>query len=265
MADRLLEVYFCGGSHLGTQGLSPTQVFPVLVSRGLRRAWGAVSSRSVHASGKPQDLPLELGAKLSGAPFLLVVLPRNMFAVPLPMYVRMAVPRFGGRPMAAPETFLRRPTRRGEVRRRLIGLARLAIGLGLCVGLLPGLPRKASRYGRAMDAAIAYARGRGCRCVIWATPIPLDQRRFPGSLPYQAAIAGTIRRRAGRDVVVVDLYHRFKKIQRESQLSQDPLHLTAAGHRIVAEEVLAAILERTPPAATGSRPGAPSQDGEAQP
>ncbi|MGH7903317.1 MAG: hypothetical protein ACREPA_04210 [Candidatus Dormibacteraceae bacterium] len=232
-----VDLLFFGGSHMAAVGVPATSVFTVLVSRRLRAAWPAIriSTRGVFYSGNPADLPEAMSGAVGPAPSIVIVLPRNMHGIPMLLHLKGRLGAIFGH--LAPPGLATRP-----VRRRLRTGYRLAAAAVLAASALPTVPGHLARYGRALDAAIDLARSGGATLIVLTTPIPLPLRRFPGAV-YQGAFARLIRRRAAPDVRIADVLREGRK-QRAARITQpaDPLHLTPAGHRFLAEVLGGAIL-----------------------
>lgn len=254
----------CGGSHLAATGVAPTQTFPVLLGRRLRadRRFGPL--RTVFYSGRPEELRHrpELGRSAS---FVLVLIPRNMYGIPLPHHFTLALARLRGRRLTLDDLGARavqdqRPAppsppagggppgaalapglRRGARLRPRRALRWLG-GLLLTTGCLPALPVLRARYARQLDGLLGQLRSLGCRAVVLATPIPLPGAEYPGAVWYQAALARELRRSRGRDVAVADAYRRLRRLpHRGWTLPGDALHLSVQGHRELADELVAAL------------------------
>lgn len=254
----------CGGSHLAATGVVPTQTFPVLIGRRLRadRRFGTL--HTVFYSGRPEELRQrpELGESSS---FVLVLIPRNMYGIPLPHHFTLALARLRGRRLTLEDLGARavqdrppaatasaggdaplspaggeRPRPDGRVRtRRAI---RWFGGLLLTAGCLPALPFLRARYARQLDRLLGHARSFGCRAVVLTTPIPLPSAEYPGARWYQAALARDLRRRRGGDVAVADAYRRLRRLPPQGwALPGDALHLSAKGHRELADELVTAL------------------------
>jgi hypothetical protein len=85
----------CGGSHLAATGVAPTQTFPVLIGRRLRgdRRFGPL--HTVFYSGRPEELRSRPELERDAA-FVLVLIPRNMYGIPLPHHFTLALARLRG-------------------------------------------------------------------------------------------------------------------------------------------------------------------------
>lgn len=265
--DARPELVICGGSHMAAVGVLPTQTFPVLVARRFREAATFGRVRTVFYSGDPRGLNLQELANPNG--FVLVVLPRNMYGVPLPHHLTLVLARLRGQRLTLDDLGRRAPAppaptgpaqgepspappaptgARGEPAPPPPGPSRLRAGLrwltamAVAVACLPALPFTLVRYGRHLDSALSEASSYGCDQVVLTTPIPLSWRRYPGASWYQAGLAWLLRRRARDGVVVADAFrclHRLADARRT--LADDPLHLTPEGHRALAEEISLAL------------------------
>jgi hypothetical protein len=265
------DLVICGGSHLAAAGVAPTQTFPVLVGRLLRgdRRFGPLET--VFYSGRPEELR-DRPELVRHSPFVLVLIPRNMYGIPLPHHLTLALARLRGQRVTledlgaravrkqpeephlalqaggeeAPEGPGSAPGElRGVVRARR-SRAREALrwlaGLALTASCLPALPFLGPRYARQLDRLLASARSHGCRAVVLSTPIPLPASEYPGTAWYQATLARELRRHGGGDVAVADAYRRLRRLGHRSwTLPGDALHLNPEGHRELAEEVVAAL------------------------
>ena len=260
----------CGGSHLAATGVAPTQAFPVLLGRRLRadRRFGPL--HTVFYSGRPEELRQrpELGQSSS---FVLVLIPRNMYGIPLPHHFTLALARLRGRRLtledlgaralqerppapealpggdAPPEVAPAGP-RPGRALVRPRRVVRWVGGLVLTAACLPALPLLRARYARQLDALLRQARSLGCRAVVLTTPIPLPGVEYPGAAWFQAALARELRRSRDREVVVADAFRRLRRLPHGGwALPGDALHLSVEGHRELADELVAA-LNRVAPA-----------------
>lgn len=241
MVDRPI-LYLCCGSHLAARGVAPTQVFSVLVRRGLRTVDSPSVVRPIHYSGDMTDLARILEAEIKAPGSALVVLPRNMHGIPMLLHL-------GGRKRRLAQAIdpnrLAQSRKRGAVllRRALAGLSWTA-GLMLTIVELGALPRRLRQYREGVARVTALARRRGCRFVILSTPVPLPLRHFPGAL-HQLAYGALIRGQSSTDVTIVDLSRALRQAGlRRCLLRHDPLHMTAAGHRLVAEQILSVLQPR---------------------
>lgn len=247
------DLLICGGSHLAAVGVPPTGTFPVLVARRLRPWRLFADLRTVFYSGDPAELVRRQDVS-SPRGSVVVLLPRNMYGIPLPHHLTMALARLRGRRLTLEDLGRRAPQPvvgdDGEgpapsapgAERRAGPALRWLVALGLSIACLPSLPFVVSRYGRRLDAVLASGSSLGWRRVVLTTPIPLPWRRYPGASWYQAALAQVLRRRAGDVVTVADAYRRLKRLPPHLRtLPGDPLHLTAEGHRTLADEITAAL------------------------
>jgi hypothetical protein len=250
------DVVLCGGSHLAATGVRPTEAMPVLLARRLRR-------RGCHAQLELLFLergPLDLidNEQLRGRTgYQLMLIPRNVVDMPLPHHLTMLGARLRGKRVtledlgrrateaeyptsASTPGPRRRPALRPRIRRRLRWLA----ALGLATAGLLVLPLTLTRYGRRLDAAVAWALDNGCTRVVLATPVPLSWRDYPGVSWHQHAVAWLVRRRAGGRVVVADAYARLGKLPRAGREQPgDPLHLRPEGLRELAGVLEQALTE----------------------
>lgn len=254
----------CGGSHLAATGVAPTQTFPVLMGRRLRAGRRFGTLHTVFYSGRPEELRLrpELGESSS---FVLVLIPRNMYGIPLPHHFTLALARLRGRRLTLEDLGARavqsrtpvataaaggdaplppaggaspRPDARVRTRRAMRWLG----GFLLTAGCLPALPFLRARYARQLNRLLGQARSFGCRAVVLTTPIPLPGAEYPGASWYQAALARELRRSRGRDVAVADAYRRLRRLPRRGwTLPGDALHLSVQGHRELADELVDAL------------------------
>lgn len=237
------DVVLCGGSHLAATGVRPTEAMPVLLARRLRRRCRSVHLDMVFLEGGPLDL-VDHAQLRDRAGYQLVLIPRNATEMPLPHHLTLLGARLRGRrltlddlgrratqdpsPAPAPQA---PPLRRSRLRLRLRWLA----GLGLATAGLLMLPVTLIRYGRRLDAAIAWVLANGCRRVVLATPIPLSWRAYPGVSWHQHAVARLVRRRAGGRVAVADAYARLRRLAGTGvEQAGDPLHLGPEGLRELA-------------------------------
>jgi lysophospholipase L1-like esterase len=243
----------CGGSHMAAVGVLPTQTFPVLVARRFREAATFGRVRTVFYTGDPRGLGLQDLANPNG--FVLVVLPRNMYGVPLPHHLTLVLARLRGRRLTLDDLGRRAPVppaptgpAQGEQAPPPRGPSRLRAGvrwltaMAVAVACLPALPFTLALYGRRLDSALTEASSYGCNQVVLTTPIPLSWRRYPGASWYQAGLAWLLRRRAREGVVVADAFRRLHRLaDARRTLPDDPLHLTPEGHRALAEEISLAL------------------------
>jgi len=255
-----LDIYYCGGSQVAGMGLPVTQAMPVQVTRALRERWGRKLGHAymLEYSGDPRDLERALRARRISRPFILVIVPRNVYVWGVPQVGDLrqnfrgvaafdagvidvvphdrppgplgaaAAPPFPalgaavGPPLAAPAKLGRRAWRTppAEVRRRAWLATRSALKALWYAGWLPTLPWWVLRYDRALRSLRQLARQAGCRLLVVATPVPLCVPSFqtPGLHWYVALLARYLRAQAGGEVVVADLYARLQ------DPSPEPLH-----------------------------------------
>jgi hypothetical protein len=252
-----LDVYYCGGSQVAGMGLPVTQALPVQVTRALRERWGAKLGHAymLEYSGAPADLEATLRARRLSRPFILVLVPRNVYVWGVPQlgdlrrqfrgvaaFDRAVVgdPASGRARSPAPETqAARQPARRAWLVARSAGKA------AWYALWLPTLPWWALRYARAFRALRRFARQAGCQLFVLATPVPLPAAgsQTPGLHWYVALLARYLRTQEGGDVVVADLYARLQGPSAEPlQFWHDQMvHLTTAGTRRAATVLLEAI------------------------
>jgi hypothetical protein len=243
-ADVPLTVILVGGSHLGSSGLSPVSNFAVLVSRSLRASLGPSfgGTRSVFHEG---DLAAYVDALPSALPAnsVPVLLPRNLAIVPMLGELRGAAARVrGGRPVQFRSAFAVRESWWGEAVRRVRLGSRSAAGFVWAAVNLALLPRRLSAYRKTFDETLVELESRGVSLVILATPIPLRSRDFPLAQLYQRAFARCVRARRQPGVGVADLFASLTVERHAFLQAEDPLHLTAEGHRRVARSIVEAIL-----------------------
>jgi hypothetical protein len=255
-------------------GLPVTQALPVQVTRALRARWGRALGHAymLEYSGDPRDLERALRGRRIPRPFILVLVPRNVYVWGVPqlgdlrrsfrgvaamdaavmddVQGHMAVP-----PPSPPAAPLPNPPAAVPTGPPTLPLARLKREAWLqaraaakalwYLAWLPTLPLWALRYDRALRSLLRYARQAGCRLVALATPVPLriGNPRTPGLHWYVALLAAYLRTQAGADVVVADLYARLLAPSREPLyfLHDRMVHLTTAGTQIAAAVVQAAI------------------------
>jgi hypothetical protein len=240
-------------------GLPVTQALPVQVTRVLRERWGR---RLGHAymleySGDPRDLERELRAQRLPRPFILVLVPRNVYVWGVPQLADMRR-YFGG--VAAMDRAVMDdvvgyllpgalvgppPAPTGPARRAWL-VSREAVKVLWYALWLPTMPWWVLRYELALRSLRRFARQAGCRLLVLATPVPLrdGRSRLPGLHWYVALLATFLRAHDAGDVVVADLYAGLR------EPSPEPLHfyhdrmvhLTSVGTRRAAEIVLAAIV-----------------------
>ena len=245
-ADRV-DVYFCGGSHLGNRGVPPTQAFPVLISRALRAAWGQHfgTSRSILLPETATALEARFRQKhLGETPFVFVLLPRNAYIAILPWRVRqwLAAVRASRGSEVAPGIEPVADMIREDAPSPAIkgGGFRNAVA---ALAFSPTLPARTRAFVREVSDSAQLALRLGAEHVVIGTPIPLSRHKYPGTWTFQAYYARRIRRLASSKVEVVDLFARLSRAQAEDVfLGHDPFHLTRDGHRIVAEELAGVLL-----------------------
>lgn len=239
-ATSSVQLYFCAGSHLAARKVRPTQVFSVLVARGVRHLGPPRNtiSHSLFYSGSMGDLATRLETELAPDSILIVV-PRNMHGIPMLMHLHGRL----GRLVRAtdPHRWRNDCSSARRAWRRFLAGARWVAAAVLTVALTPRLATRLHDYDRNLHAVLDVARRRGSPLVVLTTPIPLPIRHFPGAL-HQRAFAGLLRRHAGANVMVVDLFRELRRVPSSGYLQrQDPLHLTAEGHQGVAALILDAL------------------------
>jgi hypothetical protein len=256
-----LQLYFCAGSHLAAREVRPTQVFSVLVARGVRHLSPPRNtvSHSLFYSGSMGDLAIRLETELAPNA-ILIVMPRNMHGIPMLMHLHGRLRRLVE--ATDPHRWCNAGSSAQRVWRRLLAGARWLAAAVLTVALTPRLASRLRDYDQNLLAVLDVARRRQSPLVVLTTPIPLPIRHFPGAL-HQRAFAGLLRRHACSNVMVVDLFRELSGAGSSAYLQrEDPLHLTAEGHRRVAALILGAL---KPHLATASerrslRPGATEAD-----
>ena len=254
-----LDVYYCGGSQVAGMGLPLTQALPVQVTRALRERWGR---RLGHAymleySGDPRDLERTLRARRIPRPFVLVLVPRNVYVWGVPQLGHLRR-YFGG--VAAmdravmddvvgyllPGALLGPPPRGDGPTRQAWLVWREAAKVLWYTLWLPTLPWWIARYEVGLRALRRFARQAGCRLFVIATPVPLREgaSRLPGLHWYVALLASYLGARKSSDVVVADIHGGLQGPSAEPMhfYHDRMVHLTTAGTRRAADIVLAAIL-----------------------
>ncbi|HLH24531.1 MAG TPA: hypothetical protein VK066_18575 [Chloroflexota bacterium] len=254
-----LDVYYCGGSQVTGMGLPVTQALPVQVTRALRERWGRKLGHAymLEYSGDPRDLERTLRARGLPRPFVLVLVPRNVYVWGVPQLGDLR--RYLGGVVAFDEavmdeaagsgranvTPVAAATRRKQRARRAWHAARSAMKASWYLLWLPTLPWWALRYHLALRSLRRYARQRGCRLFVLATPVPLrdGNSRAPGLHWYIDLLARYLRGQEGGDVVAADLYRRLQAPSAEPlHFYHDRMvHLTRAGTQRAAAVVLDAI------------------------
>jgi hypothetical protein len=241
-----LNLLLVGGSHLGSGGLPPTTNFGVLLSRALRTALGCEfgRTRSIFHEGDSTRYVDVLPSPLPASTVVLL-LPRNLLLVPMLGNLRVAAAArvLKGKPLWFRSVFVRNESPPREAVRRLWLLLRCLAGIAYATGSLVLLPRRLRRYARGLDGTVAELRSRGSRLIVLTTPIPVRDLHFPLARLYQAAYASVIRSRAQPGVAIVDLAAVLATRRQAVLQPEDPCHLNAHGHRLVADAVLPAILE----------------------
>jgi hypothetical protein len=251
-----LDVYFCGGSQVAGMGLPVTQALPVQVTRALRERWGKQVGHAymLEYSGAPGDLERALRTRRIPRPFILILVPRNVYVWGVPQLGDLRryfggvaaldaaiVPDAGRTRSVAAEQDVpsRRPLRQAWL---VVRSAGKSIWYALW---LPTLPWWALRYARGLWALRCFARQAGCRLFVLATPVPLDPEhaRAPGLHWYVALLARYLRAQDGGDTVVADLYARLQDPSGEPlQFWHDRMvHLTIQGTQRAATVVLDAL------------------------
>lgn len=259
-----LDVYYCGGSQVAGMGLPVTQALPVQVTRALRERWGRKLGHAylLEYSGDPRDLERQLRGRRFARPFILVLVPRNVYVWGVPQlgdlrrYFR-GVAALDRAVMDEALSWLLAPTlaaplapagapAAGPARQVWLAARSAAKALWYLVWL-PTLPWWALRYDRALRSLRRFARGAGCRLLVLATPVPLraGNSPTPGLHWYVALLARYLRAQDGGDVVVADLYGRLQGPSPEPLHFQHDrmVHLTTAGTRRATAVVLQAIAD----------------------
>jgi hypothetical protein len=240
-------------------GLPVTQALPVRVTRALREGWGRKLGHAhlLEYSGDPADLERVLRARVLSRPFVLVLVPRNVYVWGVPQLADLrryfrgvasldvavmddVLGTFAGAPSFGPTTV-------PSAGRRVWIAVRMAIKVGWYALWLPTLPWWVLRYERALRSLQGFARRAGCRLFVLATPVPLrsDTGWLPGLHWYVALLAHYLRTKAGDDVMIADLYDRLGRADREAlYLYHDRMvHLTAYGTEQAAQVVIEVIAE----------------------
>jgi hypothetical protein len=254
-----LDVYYCGGSQVAGMGLPVTQALPVQVTRALRERWGR---RVGHAymleySGDPGDLERALRARSIPRPFILVLVPRNVYVWGVPQLGDLR--RYFGRVAAMDRAVMDEvvgymlagtlvgppPAPAGPARHAWL-VGREAAKALWYAAWLPTLPWWALRYQLGLRSLRRFAREAGCRLFVLATPVPLrdGHSRLPGLSWYVALLARYLRLHDAGDTVVADLYGALQGPSPEPlHFYHDRMvHLTTRGTQRAAAIVLGAIL-----------------------
>src|SRR4051812_2934677 len=151
-------------------------------------------------SGAPQDLDRVLRARRIPRPFILIVVPRNVYVWGVPQLSDLrrhlggvaeldaAVVPDAGRPPGLADVEAARAV---HPARQLWVAARSGAKAAWYLLWLPTLPWWMLRYARALRSLRRYARTAGCRLLVIATPVPLQpsNARAPGLHWYVALLA----------------------------------------------------------------------------
>jgi hypothetical protein len=260
-----LDVYYCGGSQVAGMGLPVTQALPVQVTRVLRQRWGRKLGHAymLEYSGDPRDLERELRGRRVPRPFILVLVPRNVYVWGVPqlgdlrryfagvaaldravMDEALSCLLIGA--LAAPLPLGAAPRARPAPPAQIAWRAARSTAKALWYLLwLPTLPWWALRYDRGLRSLRRFARAAGCRLFVLATPVPLraGNSPVPGLHWYVALLAHYLRTQDRGDTVVADLYGELQGPSPEPLhfLHDRMVHLTTAGTRRATAVVLDAI------------------------
>jgi hypothetical protein len=231
-----LDVFLCGGSQLAATGLPPTAALPARLARLLRTAWGAGEARvhPVYCDVDPGALAPELGLRLSGQPFAVVLIPRNKPIVLEGM--ADALRHLVAVDLSLPPEVPAGPPERRWLRARHWWLSHLWYAAWVLA-----LPVRLARYVTGLERTIRACRRQGCRLFVVATPVPYPGDRSRRARAYQRLLAALIRRRVGRGVAVADLFGHLTAAGADPILPHDPHHLTVEGHRQAADELMRAL------------------------
>jgi hypothetical protein len=246
-----LELFVCGGSQLAAASdLPPTAVVTAQLARRLRARLGAGRSRvrGVYCDVDPAKLIGQLGPRLDGRPFAVVLIPRNFPDVDGPVDA--------ARRLVAPDVSL--PVHLpAAVRSRWLAHGWYALWL------LTG-PVRLLRWWRGLARAADYVVARGGSFVV-ATPVPFPRSASRRGHAYYRLVSALIRRWRGPGRAVADLHGGLTAALGEPTRPGNPHHLTVEGHAVAAGTIAAALDPALLSTKWGGYDAVPPRPGHAEP
>jgi len=110
-----------------------------------------------------------------------------------------------------------------------------------------------------LEAMVALAAAGGGQVVLVLPPLPAEtEQRYPVSLDYRAAVRDVAR---GRGLPLVDAPARFAAAAEATELFEDWVHPTVAGHQLIASALMSLVAEQVPAVDGAPAAGSPTISG----